>query len=201
MRMVVLLPAPLGPRKPQRLPWGTTRSRSRTAWVLPKRLCTPAICIAASLTSSRLFLNRGCNPESVAYTLRAVQVERGEEYGMGSFSVRGAQKNGPAPRKGGTGPVTGRLGEGGVIRGSAARLGGGLGAGAALELVGDFRGGRDLFLGDLVEFEFIDGHLHLHAHDAHGHDGGDVDVSELLAFLHHDGGFHRAHGDPGRPRT
>src|SRR6185312_3108269 len=41
IRIAVLLPAPLGPRKPKMLPSGTARSRRSRALTLPKRLLRP----------------------------------------------------------------------------------------------------------------------------------------------------------------
>src|SRR5262245_51166516 len=52
MRMVVDFPAPFGPRKPQRLPRGTSRSSSRTARVEPKDLLTPLMEMDSSATGS-----------------------------------------------------------------------------------------------------------------------------------------------------
>ena len=46
MRMVVVLPAPLGPRKPNTSPRQTARSRWSTASSLPKRLVSP--CVAST---------------------------------------------------------------------------------------------------------------------------------------------------------
>src|SRR5687767_7318959 len=48
MRIVVLFPAPFGPRNPHSEPRGTTRSRSRTAQVAPNCFCTFCSTIAAS---------------------------------------------------------------------------------------------------------------------------------------------------------
>ncbi len=39
--MVVVLPAPLGPRKATTSPGSSSRSMPRTAWTLPKLLVTP----------------------------------------------------------------------------------------------------------------------------------------------------------------
>src|SRR5262245_18159707 len=52
IRIVVVLPAPFGPRNPQRLPRGTSRSRPRTAWTFPKVLETPRTLMTASVTST-----------------------------------------------------------------------------------------------------------------------------------------------------
>ncbi len=51
MRMVVVLPAPLGPMKPQSEPRGTSRSSSDTAVVAPKVLVTPRRRMAESKPS------------------------------------------------------------------------------------------------------------------------------------------------------
>src|SRR4029077_7894194 len=50
MRSVVVLPAPLGPRRPKATPRGTDRDRSCTAWWPEKALFTPERRIASSLT-------------------------------------------------------------------------------------------------------------------------------------------------------
>src|SRR4051812_3254008 len=50
MRMVVDLPAPLGPSSPTQVPAGTSRSRPSTAMMRPKRLTTPRRRMASSLT-------------------------------------------------------------------------------------------------------------------------------------------------------
>ena len=50
MRRVVVLPAPLGPRRPKEPPRGTARDRSFTAWCPEKALFTPERRIASSLT-------------------------------------------------------------------------------------------------------------------------------------------------------
>ena len=47
IRSVVLLPAPFGPRKPVTRPASTSKERSLTASILPKRLLIPWISIAA----------------------------------------------------------------------------------------------------------------------------------------------------------
>jgi hypothetical protein len=44
--MVVVLPAPFGPRNPKISPGSTRRSRSRTAWVPPNVLVSPEVSIA-----------------------------------------------------------------------------------------------------------------------------------------------------------
>src|ERR1700737_4513222 len=47
-RMVVVLPDPLGPRKPNTLPSGTAKSRPSTAGTPPKCLLSPLVSIARS---------------------------------------------------------------------------------------------------------------------------------------------------------
>ena len=44
--MVVVLPAPFGPRNPKISPLATRKSRSRTAWVPPNVLVSPVVSIA-----------------------------------------------------------------------------------------------------------------------------------------------------------
>src|SRR5947207_12141516 len=51
IRSDVVLPAPLGPINPYSAPLGTTRSRSRTATVVPNVLLTPFNEIAGSIGS------------------------------------------------------------------------------------------------------------------------------------------------------
>src|SRR5690348_14538175 len=51
MRIVVDLPAPLGPSRPTQVPAGRSRSRPSTAVIGPKRLTTPRSRMARSLTS------------------------------------------------------------------------------------------------------------------------------------------------------
>src|SRR5437016_28795 len=51
IRSDVVLPAPLGPINPYSAPLGTTRSRSRTATVVPNVLLTPLSEIAGSMES------------------------------------------------------------------------------------------------------------------------------------------------------
>src|SRR3954468_21702891 len=53
IRIVVLLPAPLGPSSPTHVPTGTSRSRPSTAVIGPKRLTTPRRRMARSLTPSQ----------------------------------------------------------------------------------------------------------------------------------------------------
>src|SRR4051812_47349240 len=53
IRIVVLLPAPLGPSRPTHVPTGTSRSRPSTAVIGPKRLTTPRRRMARSLTPSQ----------------------------------------------------------------------------------------------------------------------------------------------------
>src|SRR5438270_7614367 len=45
-RIVVVLPEPLGPRKPNTLPTGTARSMPSTAAISPKRLVRPRVSMA-----------------------------------------------------------------------------------------------------------------------------------------------------------
>src|SRR5438093_12044117 len=52
IRSDVVLPAPLGPINPYSAPLGTTRSRSRTATVVPNVLLTPLSEIAGSISQS-----------------------------------------------------------------------------------------------------------------------------------------------------
>src|SRR5215218_11441920 len=47
VRRVVVLPAPLGPRKPTTVPWSTSKLRSSTATMSPKRLVSPWMVMAA----------------------------------------------------------------------------------------------------------------------------------------------------------
>src|SRR5271170_2154000 len=49
VRIIVVLPAPLGPRKPKALPLGTCRSTPSSAVRAPKRLVSPAVSIARVL--------------------------------------------------------------------------------------------------------------------------------------------------------
>src|SRR4029453_3651937 len=51
MRRVVVLPAPLGPRKPTTVPWSTSKLRSSTATTSPKRLGSPSM-VMTSMASS-----------------------------------------------------------------------------------------------------------------------------------------------------
>src|SRR3954447_17318203 len=53
IRIVVLLPAPLGPSRPTHVPTGTSRSRPATAVIGPKRFTTPRRRMARSLTPSQ----------------------------------------------------------------------------------------------------------------------------------------------------
>ncbi len=53
MRMVVVLPAPLGPMKPQSDPAATVRSRSRTATFLPNAFVTWRTAIASLMAPFR----------------------------------------------------------------------------------------------------------------------------------------------------
>jgi hypothetical protein len=50
IRIVVVLPEPLGPRKPYTLPVGTTRSSPSTTAVCPRRFVSPFVSIANSLS-------------------------------------------------------------------------------------------------------------------------------------------------------
>ncbi len=50
MRIVVVLPAPLGPMNPYSPPSGTTRSKFRTATLEPKVLVTPLRAIASPMS-------------------------------------------------------------------------------------------------------------------------------------------------------
>src|SRR4029453_17058453 len=52
MRRVVVLPAPLGPRKPTTVPWSTAKLRSSTAVTGPKRLVSPSMVMTAIVSSS-----------------------------------------------------------------------------------------------------------------------------------------------------
>src|SRR4029453_13794065 len=51
MRRVVVLPAPLGPRKPTTVPWSTSKLRSSTATTSPKRLVSPSMVMTAMASS------------------------------------------------------------------------------------------------------------------------------------------------------
>src|SRR3954464_8176521 len=62
MRIVVDLPAPLGPSSPTHVPTGTSRSRPLTAVIWPKRLTTPRRRMASSLTPSEV--SRGGRTET-----------------------------------------------------------------------------------------------------------------------------------------
>ena len=58
MRIVVVLPAPLGPRKACTSPAATVRSRPSSAVALPKRLRSPRASIAFAMPSGyRIFRN------------------------------------------------------------------------------------------------------------------------------------------------
>src|SRR6185437_14758269 len=59
IRIVVDLPAPLGPSSPKQTPCGTTRSRPSTAVIWPKRLTTPRSSIAALSSTTSLRVARG----------------------------------------------------------------------------------------------------------------------------------------------
>ena len=52
VRRVVVLPAPLGPRKPTTVPWSTSKLRSSTATTSPKRLVSPSMVMTAMASSS-----------------------------------------------------------------------------------------------------------------------------------------------------
>src|ERR1700722_10307846 len=52
MRIIVVLPAPLGPRKPKALPRGTCRSTLSIAARWPKRLVRPVVWIAVLLETA-----------------------------------------------------------------------------------------------------------------------------------------------------
>ncbi len=54
IRIVVVLPAPLGPRNPVTIPGSMEQVRSSTARVLPNTLVSPASSIIASILSARL---------------------------------------------------------------------------------------------------------------------------------------------------
>ncbi len=54
MRIVVDLPAPLGPRKPTTWPLGTSKERPLSASVVPKRLVNPSISIIAVVIVTHL---------------------------------------------------------------------------------------------------------------------------------------------------
>src|SRR3954463_2413022 len=54
IRIVVDLPAPLGPSRPTHVPAGTSRSRPSTAVIAPKRFTTPRSRMAGSLTSPQV---------------------------------------------------------------------------------------------------------------------------------------------------
>src|SRR5882672_1493599 len=69
MRRVVVLPAPLGPRRPKAAPRGTERDRSSTAWWPEKALLTPERRIASSLTPC-CFRARILGTESVSSRVR-----------------------------------------------------------------------------------------------------------------------------------
>ena len=51
MRIIVVLPAPLGPRKPKALPRGTRKSTLSMAARSPKRLVNPDVWIAGPAAS------------------------------------------------------------------------------------------------------------------------------------------------------
>ena len=54
MRIVVVLPAPLGPRKPSSSPGRTSNERSRTTSVLPKRFQAPSTTTAGEVVITLL---------------------------------------------------------------------------------------------------------------------------------------------------
>lgn len=56
MSIVVVLPAPLGPRNATTSPGCTVKSRPRTAWTFPKLLCNPAAWTAGTLVVVMTFL-------------------------------------------------------------------------------------------------------------------------------------------------
>src|SRR5918999_465931 len=67
-RMVVDLPAPLGPSRPRQIPPGTSRSRPSTAVIDPKRLTTPRSWMTGELTA--IDLTRSTMP----LRMRALQI-------------------------------------------------------------------------------------------------------------------------------
>src|SRR5918999_3321262 len=100
IRRVVVLPAPLGPRKPATVPWSIWKSRWSTASTSPKRLVSPCTLIAAI---ARL-LAAGAEPVSPT-TLRAgpatvvgPAAALGRRPGGGGGATRGAGgAEGPGP--------------------------------------------------------------------------------------------------------
>src|SRR5690606_30606145 len=71
-RMVVDLPAPLGPSSPSTTPWGTSRSRPLTAVMSPKRFTTPRSEIAGGESADGSGEGSGlagCDDEVMGFTV------------------------------------------------------------------------------------------------------------------------------------
>src|SRR5436190_2024181 len=175
MRMAVDLPAPLGPRKPQRLPRGTSRSRSRTARVAPKDLLTPRMEMESSATVLNAADRRKIQSASGAGACSAGgwEVNANEDQASGRWLWR--RRRGP----GGRGP--GSCGPAG--RSAAGRgLCGGSFAGFLAQQFLDFSGRLERRGIDLVEFDFGEGHSDLHAGLLDVHLGEKVQFFDWLPF-------------------
>src|SRR5512132_2567307 len=86
VRRVVVLPAPLGPRKPTTVPWSTSKLRSSTATMSPKRLVSPWMVMTAMASSSA---PPACSSRPV--TSRALNTARRYEAEVAASSAPGGQ--------------------------------------------------------------------------------------------------------------
>src|SRR5262249_10564189 len=114
--MVVVLPAPLGPRKPNTSPGATSKSMPRTASFSPYALCSPCTRIAASVVipvRDRRDASKA-DLSSLPDERYADRRDRGDEVRrhLGGRH-RGAQARRQADRRG---PRAGSSGGGGALR-------------------------------------------------------------------------------------
>src|SRR5258705_430884 len=111
MRRVVVLPAPLGPRRPKAAPRGTARERSSTATCPEKALFTPERRMASSLTpalSARASWGRRVYHRAFAGTSPRESEGRGRVRRRSAFvpfrrAGQAARGLGASPRAGGGG--------------------------------------------------------------------------------------------------
>src|SRR6185312_5867672 len=99
-RIVVDLPAPLGPSRPRQMPSGTSRSSPSTAVIVPKRLTTPRSSIAAM---RRFSMIGGAGGELALQLSGALGIEEAERDRGGDRAQGGdgeqARVVGQAPRR------------------------------------------------------------------------------------------------------
>src|SRR5882757_9824309 len=94
IRIVVDLPAPLGPSSPRQIPSGTSRSSPSTAVIAPKRFTTPFSSIAATAAEGR-----GSRPSALSArqgaAVTGARGERAERLLRRSIGVQHAEPPGP----------------------------------------------------------------------------------------------------------